>query len=77
MCEAQAEALRAGRDARADPALDAALDAGADRFVKYVMDMVKSLVDVGVIPLLVFDGDSLPAKKVTEVDRLRCVAACF
>lgn len=70
MCEAQGEALKAGRDARADPVQDAALDAGADRFVKYIMDMVRSLTDVGVIPYLVFDGDCLPAKKVTEVDRL-------
>lgn len=71
VCEAQYEARVAGKEGREeDPRLEAMLDAGADRFVRYVMDMVHVLTNAGVIPYLVFDGDSLPAKKATEADRL-------
>jgi len=77
VCEAQFEALEAGRDAHADPKLDAALDAGVAGFVAYVVDLARALADMGIAPYLVFDGDSLPAKKVTEGKRLRCVGASF
>lgn len=70
MCEAQFAARAAGDMSAVN---NDALDAGADRLVKYCMDMVHSLTAVGVIPYLVFDGDSLPAKKATEADRLACV----
>lgn len=65
LCEAQADGLRAGPDAPPDPALDL----GADNIAKYVMNMVRSMTDAGVIPYLVFDGNCLPAKKATEVAR--------
>ena len=74
VCEAQFQARTAGQDVRDDAGLAAMLDAGADRFVKYVMDMVGVLRNAGIIPYLVFDGDALPAKKATESDRYEYVS---
>ncbi|KAK6514155.1 Rad2 nuclease [Arthrobotrys conoides] len=50
-------------------ALDLALDKPTTRYVDYAMHRVRMLQHYGVIPYLVFDGDYLPGKKGTELDR--------
>lgn len=76
VCNAQFEARQEGVNPKLEPHVEAALDAGAHRLVKYCMDMVHVLTTNGVIPYLVFDGDSLPAKKATEADRYKCESRC-
>ena len=41
------------------------------RYVKFCMSRVRMLLHHGVIPIVVFDGDKLPAKEYTEVARQR------
>ncbi len=77
LCLAQHECAQAGRNPRDDPALNERLDAGASKFVAYFMRQVQMLINSGVIPVLVFDGDTLPAKKATEADRLAYVPHVF
>ncbi|KAF3203565.1 Rad2 nuclease [Orbilia oligospora] len=50
-------------------AVDLALDKPTKRYVDYAMHRVRMLQHYGVTPYLVFDGDYLPSKKVTELDR--------
>lgn len=44
------------------------------RFVKYCMSMVDLLLHHGVQPIVVLDGDKMPAKAITEQQRQRCEA---
>ena len=41
------------------------------RFVEFAMHRVRMLQHFGVIPFLIFDGDYLPSKAATEVDRAK------
>ncbi|KAK6339511.1 Rad2 nuclease [Orbilia javanica] len=50
-------------------AVDLALGKHTTRYVDYAMHRVRMLQHYGVTPYLVFDGDYLPGKKGTEVDR--------
>ncbi|KAK6498568.1 Rad2 nuclease, variant 2 [Arthrobotrys musiformis] len=50
-------------------AVDLALEKPTTRYVDYAMHRVRMLQHYGVTPYLVFDGDYLPGKKGTEVDR--------
>ncbi|KAF3270981.1 Rad2 nuclease [Orbilia oligospora] len=50
-------------------AVDLALDKPTTRYVDYAMHRVRMLQHYGVTPYLVFDGDYLPGKKGTELDR--------
>ena len=42
------------------------------RYVKFCMSRIRLLLHHGVIPIVVFDGDKLPAKNFTEMARQRC-----
>jgi XPG N-terminal domain len=42
------------------------------RYVKYCMSRVQLLLKNGITPIIVFDGDKLPAKRHTEESRQRC-----
>ena len=42
------------------------------RFVKFCMSRIRLLLHHGVIPIVIFDGDKLPAKDCTEIQRQRC-----
>ena len=48
-----------------------------NRYVDYCMHRVKLLQHFGVIPVLVFDGDTLPAKKHTEASRFKLILLNF
>ncbi|KAK6523963.1 Rad2 nuclease [Arthrobotrys megalospora] len=50
-------------------AVDLALEKPTTRYVDYAMHRVRMLQHYGVTPYLVFDGDYLPGKKGTELDR--------
>ncbi|KAF3926745.1 hypothetical protein ABW21_db0206639 [Orbilia brochopaga] len=50
-------------------AIDLALGRQTTKYVDYVMQRVRMLQHYGVIPYIVFDGDYLPGKKATELDR--------
>ncbi|KAI9800234.1 MAG: hypothetical protein M1825_004218 [Sarcosagium campestre] len=51
--------------------MELALGKPTKRFVDYVMGRVRMLQHFGVTPYLVFDGDHLPGKAATEVDRAK------
>ena len=42
-----------------------------DRFVDFAMSRVRMLIHFGITPYLVFDGDYLPSKAATEIDRAK------
>ncbi|MCJ1309999.1 Rad2 nuclease [Agyrium rufum] len=50
-------------------AVELALGKPTNKFVDYALNRVRMLKHFGVIPFLVFDGDYLPSKAVTEVQR--------
>ncbi|MCJ1351701.1 MAG: Rad2 nuclease [Icmadophila ericetorum] len=50
-------------------AIDLALEKPTMKFVDFAMCRVKMLNHFGVVPYLVFDGDYLPSKAVTEIER--------
>ncbi|KAK6352691.1 Rad2 nuclease [Orbilia blumenaviensis] len=50
-------------------AVDLALEKPTTKYVDYAMHRVRMLQHYGVTPYLVFDGDYLPGKKRTELDR--------
>jgi exonuclease 1 len=49
-------------------------DLPTDKYVKFCMSRIRLLLHHEVIPIVVFDGDKLPAKDCTEVARQRCAA---
>ncbi|KAF3940693.1 hypothetical protein ABW19_dt0201533 [Dactylella cylindrospora] len=52
-------------------AVDLALGKHTTKYVEYAMHRVRMLKHYGVIPYIVFDGDYLPNKKGTELERER------
>ncbi|KAI4290084.1 MAG: hypothetical protein L6R35_000655 [Caloplaca aegaea] len=52
-------------------AIDLALGKPTTKFVDYSLHKVRMLLHFGVIPYLVFDGDYLPSKAATEVERAK------
>ncbi|KAL8744848.1 MAG: hypothetical protein Q9190_002945 [Brigantiaea leucoxantha] len=52
-------------------AVDLALEKPTTKFVDFSMHRVRMLIHFGVIPYIVFDGDFLPSKAATEVERSR------
>lgn len=50
-------------------AADLALDKPNRQYISFVINRVRMLLDFGVIPYLVFDGDSLPSKAATNAKR--------
>ncbi|KAL8674911.1 MAG: hypothetical protein Q9168_000715 [Polycauliona sp. 1 TL-2023] len=50
-------------------AIDLALGKPTTKFVDYSMNRVRMLIHFGVTPYLVFDGDYLPSKAATELER--------
>lgn len=40
-----------------------------DQFVYYCINRAETLINAGIKPILVFDGQNLPAKKLTEMKR--------
>lgn len=52
-------------------------DINLARYIAYVCRKLRFLLDHGVIPILVFDGDRLPAKKGTEHERQKYVTSYF
>ncbi|KAF3912872.1 hypothetical protein AA313_de0205606 [Arthrobotrys entomopaga] len=50
-------------------AIDLALGKPTTKYVEYAMHRVRMLQHYGVTPYIVFDGDYLPGKKGTEIDR--------
>jgi exonuclease 1 len=40
-----------------------------DKLIKYCISRVKQLIDYGIKPYVVFDGEPLPSKSSTEIDR--------
>ncbi|KAI9791800.1 MAG: Rad2 nuclease [Piccolia ochrophora] len=52
-------------------ALELALGKPTKKFVEYVMNRVKMLQHFGITPYMVFDGDHLPSKAATELERAK------
>ncbi|KAI4208747.1 MAG: hypothetical protein LQ348_000069 [Seirophora lacunosa] len=52
-------------------AIDLALGKPTTKFVDYSIHKVRMLLHFGVVPYLVFDGDYLPSKAATEVERAK------
>ncbi|QSZ31134.1 hypothetical protein DSL72_000697 [Monilinia vaccinii-corymbosi] len=52
-------------------ALDLAMGKPTRKYVEYCMHRVRMLLHFGVTPYLIFDGDYLPSKAATEMDRAR------
>lgn len=50
-------------------ALQLALDRPTTRYIDFVVNRVRMLLDFGITPYLVFDGDALPSKAMTNHDR--------
>jgi exonuclease 1 len=50
-------------------AVDLALGKPTNKYVEFAVGRVRMLLDFGIIPYLVFDGDSLPSKAVTNAER--------
>ncbi|KAL4879634.1 hypothetical protein BJY04DRAFT_91850 [Aspergillus karnatakaensis] len=50
-------------------AVDLVLDRPTTKHIDFVLSRVRMLLYFGVIPYLVFDGDNLPSKSGTELDR--------
>ncbi|RJE26753.1 exonuclease [Aspergillus sclerotialis] len=50
-------------------AVDLVLDKPTSKHIEYVLNRIRMLLFFGVTPYLVFDGDNLPSKSGTEVDR--------
>ncbi|KPI44413.1 Exodeoxyribonuclease 1 [Cyphellophora attinorum] len=50
-------------------AVDLALDKPTKKYVEFAVGRVRMLLDFGIIPYLVFDGDSLPSKAGTNAER--------
>ncbi|KAK0517261.1 hypothetical protein JMJ35_000416 [Cladonia borealis] len=52
-------------------AIDLALGKPTTKYVDFSMHRVRMLIHFGVIPYIVFDGDYLPSKAATEVERAK------
>ncbi|KAL2053733.1 hypothetical protein ABVK25_006037 [Lepraria finkii] len=52
-------------------AIDLALGKPTTKYVDFSMHRVRMLLHFGVIPYIVFDGDNLPSKAATEVERAK------
>lgn len=50
-------------------ALQLALDRPTTRYIDFVVNRLRMLLDFGITPYLVFDGDALPSKAMTNMDR--------
>ena len=50
-------------------AIELALEKPTTKYVEFAMGRVRMLLDFGVIPYLVFDGDALPSKAGTNLER--------
>ncbi|KAI9723690.1 MAG: hypothetical protein M1812_000990 [Candelaria pacifica] len=52
-------------------AIELALGKPTSKYVDFTMSRVRMLIHFGITPYLVFDGDYLPSKAVTEVERAK------
>ncbi|SLM37009.1 exonuclease [Lasallia pustulata] len=52
-------------------AIELALGKPTTKFVDFAMNRVRMLIHFGVIPYIVFDGDYLPSKAATELERAK------
>lgn len=50
-------------------AIELALDKPTTKYVDFAMSRVRMLLDFGIVPYVVFDGDALPSKAVTNDER--------
>ncbi|KAL9131923.1 MAG: hypothetical protein Q9217_000283 [Psora testacea] len=52
-------------------AIDLALEKPTRKYIDFSMNRVRMLIHFGIVPYLVFDGDYLPSKAVTEIERAK------